>query len=301
MQTIYPGAAWKPLGQQTEPSIATPRWLVFHTMVGFLRSTDAMFRREGYQGVESTWGVGGPWDKMPDGTSLDGVAWQWQDITHQADAQADGNAHANSIETSDGGDPDRPWSAKQLARLVDITVWWCRQTGHPCRLIRSLSDGGIAYHRQFSVWNPDGHSCPGDVRLAQLIDYVIPTAARILAGGAPPPDPEPTRETEDMDLYENAERPTDVWHVGTFKRKVDPHEVEAYRAKGGKVGAMSPSILDRVPTLPAWLTASTPPAVTIDVPALADALAARLPAEQIPSDVLTASVETGVRNVFRGV
>lgn len=81
MQVRYPGASWRPLGTQSEPLI-TPRVLVFHTMVGYLRGTDSLFRREGYTGTESHFGVGGPWD----GGALDGAVWQWQSIDRQADA-----------------------------------------------------------------------------------------------------------------------------------------------------------------------------------------------------------------------
>ena len=82
MLTRYPAAEWRPLGEQTEPGI-TPRILIVHTMVGYLRSTDTMFRKQGYTGTESHFGVGGPWDS----SDLDGAVWQWQSIDRQADAQ----------------------------------------------------------------------------------------------------------------------------------------------------------------------------------------------------------------------
>ena len=194
MESRYPGAVWCPLGAQTEPAIGVPRILIFHTMVGYLRSTDALFRRQEYTGVESTFGVGGPWD----GATLDGAVWQWQDLGHQADAQGPGNAYATSVETSDGGDPLRPWSARQLDALIRLTVWWCEQTGHPARLVTSTSDTGVGYHRQFSAWNPNNHSCPGNTRLKQLLDYVIPTAAIRLRRPHTDPPPDPTED--DMPL-----------------------------------------------------------------------------------------------------
>lgn len=184
MQVRYPAASWRPLGTQTEPRI-TPRILVFHTMVGYLRGTDTLFRSRGYTGTESHFGVGGPWD----GSALDGAVWQWQTIDYQADAQNAGNAYATSILTSDGGDPLRPWSARQLDALVGIGVWWCRQTGAPPRLVRSTSQSGIGYHAQFSAWAPDGRSCPGRVRIAQLTATVIPRIASALRSPVPAPDP----------------------------------------------------------------------------------------------------------------
>lgn len=183
MQVQYPSASWRPLGTQIEPRI-TPRILVFHTMVGYLRSTDTLFRRDGYTGTESHFGVGGPWD----GADLDGAVWQWQAIDYQADAQNAGNAYATSIETSDGGEPLRAWSARQLTALVGIGVWWCRQTGAPARLVTSTSQSGIGYHAQFDAWAPDGRTCPARTRIAQLLDIVIPRIAAGISPNPPPPD-----------------------------------------------------------------------------------------------------------------
>lgn len=205
MADVYPGAVLKLLGPQTEPLIH-PRILVFHTMVGYLKSTDALFRTNGYSGVESSFGVGGPWD----GVGLDGAVWQWQFTDRQADAQAAGNAFCDSVETSDGGDPDRPWSQKQQKSLIDLTVWWCRQTGSPCRLVTSETDHGIGYHRQFADWNPNAHSCPGNVRLAQLKGVIIPSAARILK---PTPSPTPAPKPIPVPLVQEEEMSTHVIRV----------------------------------------------------------------------------------------
>lgn len=173
---------WRPLGPETEPAI-TPTVLIFHTMVGYLKSTESMFKAGGYSGVESTFGVGGPWD----GADLDGVVWQWQDIHFQADAQFAGNDYANSIETSDGGNPNHPWSDKQVKALTDLLVWWCKSTGNPCKLVAHPTDKGVGYHRQFLVWNTEHHDCPGDVRLKQLLEVIIPNAQKILGGEKPGP------------------------------------------------------------------------------------------------------------------
>jgi peptidoglycan hydrolase-like protein with peptidoglycan-binding domain len=182
MEQWYPNAQARPLGAQTEPSIGTPRIFIVHTMVGFLKGTDTMFRRQGYTGTESTFGLGGPWD----GQSLDGALWQWQALGRQADAQAAGNAYATSVETSDGEHPERPWSAAQVRALIELGAWWCIQTGNPPELVKSTDGKGFGYHRQFKAWNPNNHSCPGDVRLAQYVDDVIPGIRRFLA---PPPAP----------------------------------------------------------------------------------------------------------------
>jgi peptidoglycan hydrolase-like protein with peptidoglycan-binding domain len=179
------GAVFRPLGTQTEPTI-DPEVLIFHTMVGYLKGTEGVFKSQGYTGDESTFGVGGPWD----GASLDGVIWQWQDTRRQADAQFAGNAYADSVETSDGGDPNRPWSSKQLTALIDIAVAFCH--AHPNRkpyLVNAsgpLGDGAFGYHELRADWNTSRHRCPGAVREAQLRQIVIPKARAILLGQDPP-------------------------------------------------------------------------------------------------------------------
>jgi hypothetical protein len=184
MDLWCPFAEKRPLGRQTEPKIGTPRVLLFHTMVGFLRGTEIMFKRDGYGGTESTFGVGGSWD-----AGLDGAIWQWQSLDHQADAQFDGNAYATSIETSDGGNPGRPWSDKQAESLIKLGVWWCTTTKNPAKLVTSTKDRGVGFHAQFTAWNRSAHACPGSVRLGQLRSEIIPEIAHRLSGTKPTPPP----------------------------------------------------------------------------------------------------------------
>jgi hypothetical protein len=180
MELKYSAALWRPLGTQTEPSIGRPRVLIMHTMVGNLAGTDAMFHRDGYTGTESTFGIGGPWETP----NLDGKVYQWQSLDRCADAQWDGNAYATSVETADGGNPTHPWTVKQVSAIVDLAVWWCRQTGNPPVLVSSAAGAGIGYHSQFSVWNRSAHTCPGGVRITQLRTQVIPLIVHALK---PPP------------------------------------------------------------------------------------------------------------------
>lgn len=176
MDLWYPKAERKPLGSQTENRI-TPRIFVVHTMVGHLRGTDSMFRRNGYHGTESHFGIGCPTD-----AGLDGDVWQWQRLDYSADAQGAGNAYCTSIETADGGKPESAWSDKQLAALIDLGTWWARQVGAPAKLVTSTSQKGFGFHRQFKTWNPNNHSCPGNTRLRQYLRVVIPAIGDNLNG-----------------------------------------------------------------------------------------------------------------------
>lgn len=183
-------ATQKPLSSNNnEPSIE-PKVLIFHTMVGYLKGTDSMFRRGGYDGVESTWGLGGP----ADGRDLDGILWQWQSANRQADAQAAGNLYAVSVETSDGGHPNHPWSSLQLMALVRLTVDFCKAYKRGCVLVPRtgpITTQGLGYHELRSEWNPNSHICPGPVREGQLRQYVIPKAREVLVGSRPTPPPTP--------------------------------------------------------------------------------------------------------------
>lgn len=203
----YPGAVYRALGTQTEPRMSRHNILCVHTMVGYLWGTDNMFKRDGYYGTESHFGVGGSSDGEDDGECV-----QWQDTAYCADANLDGKPEVISVETSDGGNPNQPWSTKQLAALVDLGIWVCKTHTIPPVLIPDTQPGrrGIGYHRMgcdhgssyrprgwpYDKWREPGgvkwslatgKTCPGDVRIKQLVDIVIP---RIKAG----------MEEEDMPL-----------------------------------------------------------------------------------------------------
>jgi peptidoglycan hydrolase-like protein with peptidoglycan-binding domain len=190
ISNIAPGSIslWRPLsGVQTESHI-TPRILVFHTMVGGLRGTENYFKHvngEGYSGTESTWGVGGSWDG-----DLDGVAYQWQGTRFSADAQFEANAWCSSVETSDGGHyPTPEWSDKQLAKLIEIGGWWCKETGTDPVVAKSYDGHGLGFHQLFSKWNKNGHNCPGPLRRAQFYDHLLPGVVKIVNGHVDPPKP----------------------------------------------------------------------------------------------------------------
>src|SRR4249920_485743 len=192
-----PFATWKPLGTQTEPLMSAHDIVCLHTMVGYMFSTDEMFRQGGYTGTESHYGVGGKWGS--DAThNLDGVIWQWQDRAHTADANLDGNPRVISIETGDNGGPNASdilaWTPAEMDSLVKIVAWessveahsgcpssWdCHKVGIPLVLVPDSkpSRRGIAYHRQgIDPWRVNGgelwssatgKECPTDKRIAQI-------------------------------------------------------------------------------------------------------------------------------------
>jgi hypothetical protein len=108
------------------------------------------------------------------GVAMDGRVWQWRDTSIQADSQFDGNEYCISIETEDKHKPETRWTDIQLERLVELITWIGDQHDIPFRMVETTQERGIGFHRQFPEWNHDNHSCPGDTRLAQLKNELIP-------------------------------------------------------------------------------------------------------------------------------
>jgi hypothetical protein len=174
--------------------------ICLHTMVGFLTSTDVMFKKNGFGGTESHFGVGGIWggDKA---AKLDGVVYQWQDTEFSADANLNGNRRLISIETADNAPKlakdIEPWTPKQCAAIIKLVAQLCRKYDIPAVLIPDSKPGrrGIGFHRQGidpfrveggEVWSSSrGKECPGDRRIAQLKSVIIPGVRKALAGDKP--------------------------------------------------------------------------------------------------------------------
>jgi hypothetical protein len=202
----YPGALWRPLGDQTEPSMDGHDIICLHTMVGYLTSTDAMFKQNGYGGTESHFGIGGKWGgDLAKG--YDGKVFQWQDLNHTADANLNGNHHVISIETADNAPQSASnlaaWTSAQKDAIVDLVVWLCRKYSIPPILVKDSKPGrrGIAYHHQ-GIEHSDGvdshpgwlvsggerwssvvgKECPGNARIKQLREEIIPRVQDILNG-----------------------------------------------------------------------------------------------------------------------
>jgi hypothetical protein len=164
-------AVKRPLPEaQSQPRI-TPRVVIVHTMDGTLLGTDSLFRNQSR--FESHFGIGGP----TDGADLDGVIFQWMDTDRRADANRKANAFAVSIETSDGGDPSRPWSPKQLDALIRLIGALCDYHRIPRRICDRADGSGLGWHVMFGApgpWTPVAKTCPGPVRIKQLKNTVFP-------------------------------------------------------------------------------------------------------------------------------
>lgn len=220
----YPKAVWDPLGPQTESRMGAHDIVCVHTMVGSLAGTDSYFEAGGYGGTESHFGTGGAGE----------TPRQWQDLGYTADANLDGNWRVISIENADKGPGFPTWSgsavpaftSKQVDQLVDLVTWLCSRDAHtecsptwachkvgiPAAVIPDTRPGrrGIGYHRQGCTGNyPDGRVaggekwseslgkiCPGDKRIAQLRDDIVPRVAARLKPSPPGPPPPTGTQTQ---------------------------------------------------------------------------------------------------------
>ncbi len=189
---LYPNAIQKPLGKNTSP-MASFDVLCLHTMVGYLKSTDAYFRTVG---TFSHFGIGGNWGSDV-AAGLDGVVYQWGDTAKRSAANLDGNPTVISVETADNAPASAAdiaaWTPKQQTAIVSLMVWAHKTHNIPLELIPDTKPGrkGIAYHRQgVNPWRVNGgvlwssstgKVCPGDRRIAQ-IPGLISRAKAIVAG-----------------------------------------------------------------------------------------------------------------------
>jgi hypothetical protein len=175
--------------------------VVLHTMVGTLAGTDSMFHQDGYVGTESHFGVG-----------ADGTVYQWVDTERGADANLEGSFRLLSIETADMGGPFPSWSGSnvpawtdaQLDAIAKIIAWAAKVHGFPVQRMPDSKPGskGVGWHRMGIDGNfsqPDGQllggrvdggqhwstttgkPCPGDRRIHQVVDEIIPRAKTFFA------------------------------------------------------------------------------------------------------------------------
>jgi len=144
--------------------------------------------------------------------NADGYVWQSRDTRYRSAANADGNHRVVAVEVDDHGPEFGAWNvndghavpgftSQQIEAIARVLVWVHRTHGIPLVPCPSSRPGGrgIAYHRQGidgnwagyayggrvsggEIWSTArGKVCPGDRRITQLLNVIIPRA-RQLAG-----------------------------------------------------------------------------------------------------------------------
>lgn len=138
-------------------------------------------------------------------TGADGEIIQCRDTGYESIASLHGNWHTIAIENEDTG-PAYKWvngavprfTAAQAEAIAKILVWCHKQHDIPLALVPDSKVGrrGIAYHRQGipgnfvgpykgmvsggELWSSSfGKVCPGDARIHQLIEEILPRARQL--------------------------------------------------------------------------------------------------------------------------
>lgn len=249
-------------------------------------------------------------------TDAKGTIVQVRDTVHRSAANLNGNHRVIAVENEDHGSAYGAWSgsnvppftAAQCEAIAKICVWAHQTHGIPLVLCPDSkpTSRGIAYHRQGidgnwggyayggrvpggEVWSTSsGKVCPGDRRIRQLINVIIPRA-RVLAGSQ-----QSQQEVDDVSFQEvlpSAWNPTysttaSVWITTTAAK------VEALLAKVDAIqGALSDDEANIIAAIRALGT------VDVDEAALAAALAPAV-APLLQAGATPDQIEAAVRHVF---
>ncbi|MET7437931.1 N-acetylmuramoyl-L-alanine amidase, partial [Streptomyces sp. NPDC005568] len=183
----YPGATRMELQPESDaqPAIRPTQFIVHSIVAPWTPKRTYEYWRDSTN-LESHFGLG-----------YDGSLGQYigthtrADATGAANRRPDGTG-AVSLESASNLEASDPWTAEQVETLIQLGVWLHQTEGIPLRICRTADDPGFGYHRQFSEWNPDGHSCPGDARVRQFKEVVFPGIVARAAGQIPEEDDMPT-------------------------------------------------------------------------------------------------------------
>lgn len=187
---------YKPGGSSARISLGQRR-LILHTAV---TSATSLFNSMNVPGTPSSHFY----------VDARGNVEQYIDTRFMSSANLDGNHDCITVETQDKG-PGFPdwsglnvpgWTDDQLNALAQLAVWCHRTHGIPLQRLPSSRPGtkGVGWHRlgingnypppplngriaDGELWSEsDGKACPGDRRIHQVIDIIIPTARAIVGG-----------------------------------------------------------------------------------------------------------------------
>lgn len=198
------------------------------------------------------------------------------DATGAANLRADGTG-AVSLESASNLEATDPWTAAQVEEIIRLGVWLHQTEDIPLRICRTAADPGYAYHRMFSTWNPNGHSCPGPARVKQFHDVIFPgILAR--ANGATIPSEEDDMTPEQDARLERIENALAIkpW---TYRNKA---EDDAAKRKGKR-------------SLDAYAKLTQTHAATVANAAALKALAA-LAGKNVDTSAVVAAVEAAIKD-----
>lgn len=189
----YPGAERMELQPESDAQAAiVPTQLIFHSIAAPWTPRRIFEYWRDSTNLESHFGLG-----------FDGAIAQYIGTQTRADA----NMHANrrpdgtgavSVETASNLQHTDPWTDAQVETLIRLGVWMHEQHGVPLRVCRSHDDPGYGVHRLFPQWSDGGTACPGDARVRQFHERIMPGIVARASGAAPTQTTPAVPEEDDM-------------------------------------------------------------------------------------------------------
>jgi len=187
---IYPHATKRLLHGYDVPRGGSPRVIALHSTAGGASSPYGHFANGG--ACSAGWvGYKGEAEVYMDSA--------WKDA---ADLYSGGGPYVYSLETASNVNATDAWTDPQLAKLIDWVAWGCKEMDIPARQARWAGDSGIGWHRlgidgnfpsglhggrlqigRGDHWSTSfGKGCPGDKRIDQVVQELIPEVLRIVGG-----------------------------------------------------------------------------------------------------------------------
>jgi hypothetical protein len=171
------GAQRRPIPQGANDPNINAVGDVFHIAVSELESLYGIFT-DG-RGIESTGYI-----------RRDGSVEQYRPYNVECDAQAAGNSWHEASGKRVGlcswesqGMGEGEWTDDQVDTIKRIIRMRHTEWGVPLRVCPTAQSSGFGYHRLFAAWNPNAHSCPGDGRVRQFNNVIVPWMEQGAPGG----------------------------------------------------------------------------------------------------------------------
>jgi len=200
--TKDPALIWNPLPEaESQPNIIPYIWIV-HTAVDGPGPTDLgnYFDNANVDLESHTWLR---WTSHEQFMSFDRRA----DANYRANLfyiEGKGNCGAISTETEDDGTPEqKPWNQYQLNELIRFGTWVHKTYGIPVKFPATWNSPGMGYHCLFPHdWtNVPGKICPGNVRIKQFKEVVLPGIQKAIDSDTDTPSTEEKEDYSNMYIY----------------------------------------------------------------------------------------------------
>lgn len=165
---LMPGAIHKIIPPGSNDPAILPCGVTFHIAVS---KSDSLYDYFAHKsgGIESHFYV-----------RSNGIIEQYRNIFREADAQSDGNSFYRNgqrfgfISVESEGMGAGKWTYAQLESFKRIVDYVKSERNFPLRQAPAWNRGGLGYHCLFREWNPNNHSCPGEQRIKQFHNYLVP-------------------------------------------------------------------------------------------------------------------------------